>query len=217
MPLVEPKKLPNVITVGRIAMTPLVFVLILVPGFWSRIIAFVCFLIAAFSDLWDGHLARKHGWISDFGKLMDPVADKLLMVATFLPFYILSHRPGPANDLPFWGELPLWILLVIFGREILVTAVRQIEARRGRVIAAGQAGKYKAVFQNIFSGSTILWYALQAAARENGWTGTAWELWQGLLHGPVVGLSLLIALILTLYSLVVYFINWRRLPAASGA
>lgn len=214
MPLFEPRALPNVITVGRIVMTPVVFILILVPGFWARLLAFIFFLAAAFSDLWDGHLARKHGWTSDFGKLMDPVADKLLMVATFIPFYILSHRPGPINDLPFWGELPLWILLVIFGREVLVTIVRQVEARRGRVIPAGQSGKYKAVFQNIFSGSTILWYALQAAARDRGWTGTGWELWQGLLHGPVVALSLLIALILTVYSLIVYFLEWRRLPAA---
>lgn len=215
MPLFEPRTLPNVITVGRILMTPIVFILILVPGFWPRLLAFIFFLAAAFSDLWDGYLARKHGWISDFGKLMDPVADKLLMVATFIPFYIISHRPGPANDLPFWGELPLWILLVIFGREVLVTVVRQIEAGRGRVIAAGSTGKYKAVFQNIFSGSAIFWYALQSAAVEHGWTGTFWELWQGLLHGPVVALSLLIALLLTVYSLLVYFRHWRGLPAGS--
>lgn len=212
MPFLEARTIPNVITAGRILITPAVFFLILTPGFWARLVGFVLFLLAAFSDLFDGYLARKYGWISDFGKLMDPLADKLLLVATFVPFYIVSHRPGPRGDLPFWGELPLWIILVIFGRELLVTVVRQIEARRGRVIPAGQAGKYKAVFQNIFSGAAIFWYALESAAAEHGWTGTAWELWQGLLHGPVVALSLLIALVLTVYSMIVYFRAWRRMP-----
>jgi phosphatidylglycerophosphate synthase len=66
--------------------------LLFVPTFTARFIAWLLFLIAAFSDLWDGHLARKYGWISDFGKLVDPIADKLLLVTTFVPFYILSHR-----------------------------------------------------------------------------------------------------------------------------
>ena len=212
MPLLEARTIPNVITVARIVVAPAVFVLVLTPGFWPRLIGFILFLVAAFSDLIDGYLARKHGWISDFGKLMDPLADKLLVVATFIPFYIVSNRPGPQGDLPYWGEMPLWVIAVIFGRELLVTVVRQIEARKGRVIPAGTSGKYKAVFQNIFSGATILWYALQSAAAERGWTGTFWELWQGLLHGPVVALSLLIALVLTVYSLIVYFRGWRGLP-----
>ena len=209
MPLIEPRTIPNLITIGRILVTPIVFVLILIPGFWPRFTGFILFLIAAFSDLFDGYLARKHGWISDFGKLMDPLADKLLLVATFIPFYIVSHRPGEGGDLPFWGPLPLWIVVVIFGRELLVTVVRQIEARRGRVIPAGKAGKYKAVFQNIFSGAAIFWYALQSAAAEHAWSGTAWNVWQWYVHGPVVAISLLVALVLTVYSLIVYFRSWR--------
>ena len=86
--------IPNAITVARIALCPLVAYLLFVPTFTSRLLAFIFFLIAAFSDLVDGHLARKHAWISDFGKLLDPVADKLLLVSTILPIYILSHRPG---------------------------------------------------------------------------------------------------------------------------
>lgn len=216
MPVLEPRTIPNVITVGRIIMAPAVFFLVLVPGFWPRLLAFILFVVAAISDLWDGHLARKYGWISDFGKLMDPLADKLLLVSTFVPFYIISHRPGTANDLPYWGALSIWVLIVVFGRELLVTVVRQVEARRGRVIPAGKAGKYKAVVQNVFAGSAILWYALQSAAAEHGWTGRFWELWQALLHGPVVGLSLLIAIILTVYSMGVYFISWRRPDPAAG-
>lgn len=215
MPLIEPRTIPNVITIGRVLLAPAVFFLALADGTVPRFAAFVLFLIAALSDLWDGHLARKHGWITDFGKLMDPLADKLLLVATFIPFFIISHRPGPAGDLPYWGELPVWVLVVILGRELVVTIVRQVVARQGRVMAAGPSGKYKAVFQNIFSGATLLWYALQSWAASAGWTGTWWELWQRLLHGPVVALSLLIALVLTVYSMIVYLRSWTR-PATDG-
>ncbi|MEJ2503097.1 MAG: CDP-alcohol phosphatidyltransferase family protein [Gemmatimonadota bacterium] len=214
MTLLEPRTIPNVITVARIAMAPAVFVLALADGFWPRALAFVLFAAAALSDLWDGHLARKHGWVSDFGKLMDPLADKLLLVATFVPFFIISHRAGPTGDLPYWGELPVWVLIVIFGREILVTVVRQVEAHRGRVIPAGPSGKYKAVVQNFFSGAALLWYALQEAAEARAWSGSAWNAWVEYLHGPVIGISLLIALLLTVYSMGVYFRAWRKLPEA---
>ncbi len=214
MPLIQPRTIPNVITVARVALAPLVFVLALSDDVLPRLLAFVFFCIAAFSDLWDGHLARKHGWISDFGKLMDPLADKLLLVATFIPFFIISHRPGPENELPYWGALPVWVLAVILGRELLVTIVRQVAARRGQVLAAGPSGKYKAVFQNFFSGSALLWYALQSWADRGEWDGTFWDLWQSVLHGPVVGLTLLIALILTVVSMVIYFWSWLRGPSA---
>jgi CDP-diacylglycerol---glycerol-3-phosphate 3-phosphatidyltransferase len=215
MLLIEPRTIPNAITVGRVVLAPVVFVLILMDGFWPRLLAFVLFLAAAFSDLWDGYLARKHGWVSDFGKLMDPLADKLLLVATFVPFYLISNPPGPAGHFPYWGAFPLWVLAVIFGREVLVTVVRQVAARRGRVIPAGPEGKLKAVFQNIFSGATIFWFALQSAAVTHGWTGVFWDRWQAWLHAPVVLIALVIALILTVYSMVVYLVKWRR-PVDTG-
>lgn len=210
MALIEPRTLPNIITAVRVLMAPAVFFLALSEGVLPRMLAFLLFVAAALSDLWDGYLARKHGWISDFGKLMDPLADKLLLVATFVPFFIISNRADPAWELPYWGALPIWVMVVILGRELVVTIVRQVAARRGRVLAAGPTGKYKAVFQNIFCGATLLWYALQAWAEADGWTGTPWELWQGLLHGPVLGISLLIALVLTVYSMIVYFRSWLR-------
>jgi CDP-diacylglycerol---glycerol-3-phosphate 3-phosphatidyltransferase len=215
MLLIEPRTIPNAITVGRVVLAPVVFVLILMDGFWPRLLAFVLFLAAAFSDLWDGYLARKHGWVSDFGKLMDPLADKLLLVATLVPFYLISNPPGPAGHFPYWGAFPWWVLAVIFGREVLVTVVRQVAARRGRVIPAGPEGKLKAVFQNIFSGATIFWFALQSAAMTHGWTGVFWDRWQAWLHAPVVLIALVIALILTVYSMVVYLVKWRR-PVDTG-
>jgi len=214
MPLLERSTLPNAITVARVIMAPVIAVLIFVPGFWPRFLAFVLFLVAAVSDLWDGYLARKHGWISDFGKLMDPVADKLLLVATVIPFYLLSQRPGPSGDLPFIGALPLWVVLVILGREVLITAVRGLAARRGHVIAAGSAGKRKAVFQNIFSGSVIFWYAISDLALAEGWSGPAWRAWVAF-NGAVIVATLAAAVALTVFSMMVYLRDWRRLMRAA--
>lgn len=210
---IEPSALPNVITVMRIVLAPAVFVLILPESFGSRLAAFVLFLVLAFSDLWDGYLARKHGWITDFGKLLDPIADKLLLIATFVPLYIVSHRAGTTAVLPVWGTLPMWVLLVVFGREILITIVRAVAARQGLVLPAGKVGKHKAVTQNIFIGSAIFWYALRIAGERGGWTSPWWEGWQ-VLHGAVVAISLLVAVVLTVYSMVVYLIQWRRLATA---
>ena len=208
--MVPRSTLPNIITVARIIMAPMVSVLLFVPTFTARLISWLLFLVAAFSDLWDGYLARKHGWISDFGKLLDPIADKLLLLCTFVPFYIISHRPGWENALPLIGALPLWILLIIFGRELLITAVRSYAAGRGVVIPAGRAGKQKAVFQNIFVGVTVLWYALQSAAFNRGWNTNLWSTWQ-IIHGWLFMTSLALAVLLTVYSMVVYLRAWRSL------
>jgi len=208
--VLERRALPNVITVARIAAAPVVFALLYVPTFTARLIAWFVFLGAAFSDLWDGWLARKHGWISDFGKFVDPIADKLLLVCTFLPFYLLSNGDYPAAAVPAMGTFPLSILLVVFGRELLVTVLRTIVARRGTVIPAGSAGKLKAVFQNIFIGTAILLIALRTAGMRRGWDGAFWAFWQRL-HESVYLISLAIAVALTVWSLVIYLWAWRRL------
>ena len=209
MGLLKRSTLPNALTVLRVVLAPAIFFLVFLSGFGARALAFVLFLVAALSDVWDGHLARKHGWITDFGKLMDPVADKLLLAATFVPFYILSRRPDP-GPLPFLGSLPLWIILVIFGREALVTGLRMFAARRGLVLPAGRAGKQKALLQNLFIGSTLAWYAIRAAAADAHWSGPLWAAWQTF-HGTVVASTLVLAVGLTIYSLAVYLWKWRSL------
>ena len=208
--MIPGKAIPNVITVARIALCPIIFALIFVPSFSARFVAWILFLIAAFSDLFDGHLARKHGWISDFGKLVDPIADKLLLVSTFIPFYILSNRDPTDHSFPIINTMPLWILIVIFGRELFVTVFRSYAARRGVVIAAGSAGKHKAVWQNIFIGAAIFWYALRSAALASDWDGNAWMWWQRL-HTFVLIVSLVVAVFLTIYSMVIYIRSWSKL------
>jgi CDP-diacylglycerol--glycerol-3-phosphate 3-phosphatidyltransferase len=208
--LLSRSALPNIITLARIILAPVVLALLFVPTFTARFISWILFLVAAFSDLWDGYLARKHGWISNFGKLVDPIADKLLLVATFVPFYILSRRPDGEGLMPVLGAFPLWILIVVFGREALITLLRSLLASRGTVVPAGKSGKLKAVFQNIFIGAAILWYALQSAATDRGWDDGWWVAWRAI-HGFVLLASLAIAIVLTVYSMVVYLWQWRRL------
>jgi CDP-diacylglycerol--glycerol-3-phosphate 3-phosphatidyltransferase len=207
--------LPNLITVARILLAALVVPLLFIDRLGPRLLAFVIFLVAAFSDLWDGHLARTRGLITNLGKLLDPIADKLLLAATFIPFYILSHRSGPTARFPWFGDtLPLWIVVVIFGRELFITLFRSYAARRGVVIPAGPSGKYKAVFQNVFIGSSILWYALLAEANLRGWDGPFWAGWTTFHFGfSVVALS--IAVVLTVYSMIVYLWNYRSLVLAN--
>lgn len=208
--------LPNSITVARILACPILVALLLSPRTLHLYLGFLVFLAAALSDLWDGYLARKHGWITDTGKLLDPLADKLLLASTLIPFYFVSHRPDSVTDVPWWGPLPLWILIVIFGRELAITLFRSWAARRGSILSAGGAGKLKALSQNTFSGSLILWYALQGSAIERGWLEHgAWALWSAF-HRGFVGISLGIALFLTVYSLGVYGWQNRHIFGASS-
>jgi CDP-diacylglycerol---glycerol-3-phosphate 3-phosphatidyltransferase len=207
--------LPNLITIGRIGLAVLIIPLLFMDQFGFRLLAFIVFLVAAFSDLWDGHIARSRGLVTDLGKLLDPVADKLLLVATFVPFYLLSHGIGDGGEFPwFGGVFPLWIIVIIFGRELFITLFRSYALRQGVVIPAGQAGKYKTVFQNIFIGAAILWYALHAAARAYGWVGSTWESWQSI-HFTFTVVVLSISIVLTVYSMLVYLWGYRTVVARS--
>lgn len=202
--------LPNLITLARILACPVIAVLALSPGLGARFAAFVLFLAAALSDLWDGYLARKHGWITDIGKLLDPLADKLLLAATFIPVWLISTRPDGFGNLPFVGPLPLWVLVVIFGREIFITALRQWAAGRGQVLAAGTSGKYKALIQNLFVGGALLWYPIQQWAHGAGWVdGAFWRIWY-VIHGTWTLVTLVLALLLTVGSGVSYVRSYRR-------
>ena len=207
--------LPNLITIGRILACPAVFAFIFVPSVPLRLAAFVLFLAAALSDVWDGYLARKHGLVTDLGILLDPLADKLLLAATVIPIYVLSHRLGDVGPLPWWGPLPLWVVLTIFGRELAVTIFRAWALKRGVVISAGKSGKRKALSQNLFSGGVLLWYPLQMLANQNGWTGQAWAVWSWF-HGAWIGITLILAIFLTVYSMLDYFWSYRTLVGVKG-
>ncbi len=203
--------LANIVTVCRIALCPVIALLPFIRGYVPKLIAFIVFLIAAFSDLYDGRLARERNEVTDLGKLLDPIADKLLLFSTLVPIYWITTYRMVQYEIPWWGSLPLWVALVLVGREVVMTAFRQFAKQRGVVIAAIGAGKLKTVFQNIFVGATIAWFAWKDLTAtygwDSGWFGAFWEQ----LHGTVVAVALAVAVVITVYSLGVYFYKYRRL------
>jgi phosphatidylglycerophosphate synthase len=203
--------LPNIITVARIAMCPVIYWMAMAPGAGARFGAFLLFVVAGLSDVWDGYLARRYDLITDIGKLLDPIADKLLLLVTFIPFYLISHRgteidliPGPWGAMP----MPMWVMVVILGRELFITLFRQYAVRRGVVIAAGKSGKHKALFQSLFVGGLLLLYPLRMLAESRGWEGAAWTAWSWF-HGAWVAVTLSVAIILTVYSMFDYLWSYR--------
>jgi CDP-diacylglycerol--glycerol-3-phosphate 3-phosphatidyltransferase len=203
--------LPNIITVARIVACPVIFFLAIAPGMGARLWAFILFVAAGLSDVWDGWYARRYDLITDTGKLLDPIADKLLLVATFVPFYIVSHSGREVDLVPFlfwFVEMPLWVIIVIFGRELFITGFRGYAARRGVVIPAGKSGKRKTLFQLLFVGGLMLWYPLRMRAEAQGWSGGFWTFWTQL-HSAWVGIMLILAIVLTIYSMLDYLWSYR--------
>ena len=211
-----PVNLPNTITSVRVALTPVVAILLLGPTFHSRLLAFLVFVLAGLSDLWDGQLARRRGQITNFGKIVDPIADKLLVVATLVPLYWIGLREPDLLPIPLYGGLPLWALVVLLGREVVITVFRFAAAKRGTVVPASVVGKRKALAQNIFVGSAMLLVALRTGARAQGWSGPFWDGFQ-VVHQWFTSVSLTIALALTIVSLVTYLTAFSRVFAGREA
>ena len=204
--------LPNIITLARICLTPVIALLPFIQGYWPKVIAFLIFVVAALSDVVDGWLARRYNTVSDLGKLLDPIADKLLLFATLIPIFWMTRHPTILVDyrIPWWGSLPVWVALLLVGREVLITAFRYFALRRGVVIPAVAAGKAKAVVQNIFIGATIAWFAWKDAIAELKLAGAFRNFWDQF-HGWFVAVTLAGAIVLTVYSLAVYLYRYRAL------
>lgn len=124
---------PNILTVARMCLVP-VFVALLMTG--NPIPAGIIFIIASLTDTLDGYLARKNNQITVFGKFMDPLADKLLVCSALICMVEL-------------GTIPAWIVIVIVGRDFIISGFRLVAAERGVVIAAGFWGKLKTVVQMV--------------------------------------------------------------------
>ena len=126
--------LPNKLTVLRVIMVPFFVAFMLYPlaGDASKYVALVLFCVASFTDFLDGHLARKHNLVTNFGKFMDPLADKLLVCSA-----LICLIPS--------GKLETWIVLVIIAREFIISGFRLVASDNGVVIAASYWGKFKTV------------------------------------------------------------------------
>ncbi len=125
--------LPNKLTLGRIFVVPL-FIVLYVTSY--HMAAFILFVLASLTDLVDGQIARKYNLVSNFGKIMDPLADKILVYSAFC---LMVEN----------GLIPGWMLIVILTREFVVGGMRTVAASEGIVVAAGMSGKIKTVLQMI--------------------------------------------------------------------
>jgi len=194
---------PNKITVARIAVTPLIAWLIYQEGLVERWAAFIVFVAAAVSDVVDGSLARDKGEVTRFGQLLDPIADKMLVLVTIIPLFGL-------------GLVPLWLVILILAREVIITVFRAYSFREGHVIAATRWGKSKALSQNWFVGSLLVLRINHMYTESRGVSGVPWSQWQTFTRG-VVEVSLWIVVGLTLLSMVDYLVRHRQLSVSREA
>jgi len=200
--------LPNTLTVTRIFLVPLLVVVLLTPPWatawvkdrvqaapslgwfadvvawlsdWRELVAVTIFLLAAATDWLDGFLARRRGEVTTLGKLLDPIADKLLTASAFIALVELHLAPA-------------WMIVVIVGREFAVSGMRAVAATRGLVIAASSWGKLKTASQVVAITLLILTHTL--------------ERW--LPYGNLGKGALWIVMFLAVYSMVEYFANFLR-------
>ena len=179
--------LPNVLTLSRIIMAFVLVLLLEANTSMGNILAALVFAAASLTDFYDGHLAKTRGLVSNFGKIMDPIADKILILSTF---GVLAHI----------GMVAWWMFIVIALREVLVTASRLIAMRRGQVLAAERAGKVKTVVQIIAISAILLYLVAQRLESCSYWFYNAQGVW---LRGNDI--LMIWAVIMTLYSGIDYF------------
>ena len=146
--------LPNSITLARLGLTIVYVITASQSGIAAAWITLAAFVVAATTDWLDGYLARKLNLVTALGKLLDPLVDKILVCAAFVHLTV-EHL------------CPMWVTILIIGREFLVTGLRQIAVERGVVMAADRWGKLKTIFQMIFVIAALLWICLQSNSNPN--------------------------------------------------
>ena len=184
---------PNKLTLLRVLMIPLyIAAMLLLPFPWNALIGAAIYGIASATDAIDGHLARKNNQITDFGKFLDPLADKMLVITALV---LLQH----------FGMIPPLFTVIIIARELMVTSVRLIAASStGKVIAAGWMGKAKTVTQMV---ATLLLMVEPVIFR---WIAPQSRLLMWFNYAPLGTIFLWVAVILTIISGVQYLIqNWE--------
>jgi CDP-diacylglycerol--glycerol-3-phosphate 3-phosphatidyltransferase len=180
----------NRLTVSRLVLTILFVIALNSPWEYGRTAALILFLVAGITDFFDGEVARRYAIVTNFGKLMDPLVDKVMMAAAFICL------------VPF-KAIPAWAATVVVARDFLITGLRLVASAQGQVLPAERLGKHKTSWQIV----TILFFLTLLAARElkyasgqTGWWLNAWNL-----AGPLL---IWIAVAMTLYSGLRY--AWRH-------
>ena len=128
--------LPNKLSMLRICMIPFFVAFALMSPLWAQLVALAIFCIASLTDMLDGQIARKYNLVTNFGKFIDPIADKLLVMSALV---VLTGQ----------GRMPSWVCIVMLAREFAISGLRLVAADSGKVIAAGKLGKIKTVTQMV--------------------------------------------------------------------
>jgi CDP-diacylglycerol--glycerol-3-phosphate 3-phosphatidyltransferase len=197
--------LANKLTLSRVAVIPFFLVTMLPQSFglddvlnpYFRTIALFLFIAASITDYYDGMLARKHGWITNFGKLVDPLADKVMVMTAFVCLVEV-------------GVFPAWMVVLILTREFLITGLRTLAIEQGRVLAADRWGKNKTISQITVIVTGLTYQAAKDIMTATGhWepvvdrTGVAWWL------TAILWVMMFLTVALTVFSGLLYIRkNW---------
>lgn len=184
--------LPNKLTISRICLTFVFMLFLFSKGILMKFLAIVTFLIASATDYYDGKIARERNEITDFGKFMDPVADKFLTIAAFLAFVEM-------------GLVPAWMVVLIISRELIITGVRLFAATKGKILIAEAAGKHKTVSQIIAIFTILIFIFLRDAGMK------LLQIWSNPLEywfRQVIFILMIVTVTLTLISGLSYL--WRN-------
>ena len=170
----KPANLPNLLTLSRILVVPLIIILLYSGNRWLNLLTALLVVGAAITDGLDGYMARKYGFESNLGRLLDPLADKILLLSTMV-MLVYMHRA------------PAWIVCLILCRETAVTGLRAVAADRGRMIAVSTLAKYKTTFQMIAVVALVIHYPfLGANAHTVGifflWIAFLYTMWTGYVY-----------------------------------
>lgn len=183
--------LPNKLTITRILLSPVFMVLFLIDNSYTKVMALVIFFLAVLTDWVDGHLARKNGWTTSFGKFMDPLADKILTSTAFICFVALDY-------------VKVWMVLTIVGREFLVTGLRSLAAYKGWVIMPTYLARWKTGCQMVVILGILLYYDIRMLLEPMGINLQALDSpWAG----RVIDLSVFLVMVLTVVTGLDYLIK----------
>lgn len=140
--------LANKLTISRIILAGIFIFFLFIRGVGAKVMALSIFSIACITDYYDGLIARKFAGITDFGKLMDPIADKILILGGFLAFVEIKI-------------IPAWMVMVIIARELIITGIRMLALSKKKILSAGIAGKHKTVSQIVAVFSILIFLIIR--------------------------------------------------------
>ena len=193
--------LPNKLTISRIVLTFVFMAFLYTSGVTAKVLALVTFLLASLTDAADGYLAKKNNQVTDFGRLMDPIADKVLVLAALLAFV---ER----------GVVPAWMAVIIIFREVTVTGLRILALTKGKVLQAESGGKHKTAWQ-ILAITMILFFFI---FREGGSVKFVfWSAHTEVLYKNAIFVIMLVVVALTLTSGIAYFVKNKEVYSNAKA